>query len=99
MASRGNSIPHFAKPPTEYSNLYMADIIRSFSLFAQAVTNPGEGRNTTLVLTEIPTNGSGLEVGSVYRDGNVLKIVIGNVAALNGYQMTLGLGDVTVTVA
>ena len=36
--------------------------------------NPGEGRHTTLVLTELLSNDSGLEEGSIFVVDGVLRI-------------------------
>jgi hypothetical protein len=42
-------IPFFASAPLEYDRSYIAQITRAFSIFAQQVANPGEGRNTFTV--------------------------------------------------
>lgn len=75
MASRNRPIPDFPVPPAEYSQDYMMEIVRSFSTAMLQLQNPGEGRNTTLVLTNLPTSTTGLESGSVWNDGGTLKIV------------------------
>jgi hypothetical protein len=54
----------------------MAELTRAFSLALELVQNPGEGRNTTLVLTNLPTSSTGLESGSVWNDSGTLKIVL-----------------------
>jgi hypothetical protein len=40
------NVPYFADPPQNYDRSYLSQITRAFSLFAQQVQNPGEGRNT-----------------------------------------------------
>lgn len=74
--SRSVPIPLFPVPPREYSPEYMAELTRAFSLALELVQNPGEGRNTTLVLTNLPTSSTGLESGSVWNDSGTLKIVL-----------------------
>lgn len=73
--SRSVPLPFFPVPPGEYSPQYMAELTRAFSLALELVQNPGEGRNTTLVLTNLPTSAAGLESGSVWNDSGTLKIV------------------------
>jgi hypothetical protein len=73
--SRNLTLPFFPVPPSEYSQQYMAELARAFSVALQQMQNPGEGRNTTLVLTNLPTSASGLESGSVWNDSGTLKIV------------------------
>ena len=68
-------LPYFPVPPNEYSQQYMAELTRAFSVALQQIQNPGDGRNTTLVLTELPTSAAGLESGSVWNDSGTLKIV------------------------
>jgi hypothetical protein len=76
MASRNVPGPIFPVPPKEYDQRYMAELTRVFALFQQQLQNPGEGRNTTVVLTNVPTSTTGLESGTVYVDGSgFLKLV------------------------
>lgn len=95
--SNSVNIPFFPDPPREYSQAYMAQVVRAFSLFALQVRNPGEGRNTFIVLTDLQENDVGLEVGSVYRHGNELRIALQDIAAPAGSFATGTVGSVTVT--
>jgi len=92
------NIPFFPDPPREYNQAYMAQVIRAFALFAQQVRNPGEGRNTFIVLTNLQQNDVGLEVGAVYRHGNDLKIVLSNISAPAGVSGAGLVGSVTVVI-
>lgn len=74
--SRLNNFPFFPEPPAEYSPQYISQITRAFSIFAQQVQNPGEGRFTKVVLTDLPTSATGLEVGTLWNDSGTVKIVI-----------------------
>lgn len=73
--SRNLPLPYFAIPPSEYQQQYFAELVRSFSTYLQQQQNPGEGRNTRLVLTDLPTSPDGLEPGTLYQDAGFVKIV------------------------
>ena len=68
-----SSLPFFPVPPQDYDQRYFSELIRAFSVYVAQQNNPGEGRNTTLVLTNLPTSASGLEVGSVYNDSGTFR--------------------------
>lgn len=91
------NIPFFPDPPREYNQAYMAQVIRAFALFAQQVRNPGEGRNTFIVLTNLQQNDFGLEVGAVYQSGNQLLITTLDTAAVSGLTATGSVGSVSIT--
>jgi hypothetical protein len=91
-------IPFFASAPLEYDRSYIAQITRAFSIFAQQVANPGEGRNTFTVFTNLQQNDYGLEVGTVYRQGNVLYITVTDTTAPAGVSATASVGTVTVVI-
>ena len=42
--SRNLVKPFFARPPTEYDQKYMSDLVQSFALYLEQMQNPGEGR-------------------------------------------------------
>ena len=92
------NVPYFAEPPQSYDRSYLSQITRSFSLFAQQVQNPGEGRNTFMVYTNLQQNDYGLEVGTVYRQGNVLYITLLDTTAPAGVSATALTGTVTVVI-
>ena len=58
--SRNLVRPYFPIPPAEYERSYFAEVIRSFSTYLEQTQNPGEGRNTFLVLTNLQTDDVGL---------------------------------------
>ena len=66
--------PNLPAPPEEYSQRYMADLIRALEAFIDQERNPGEQRGTKMTLTDLPTSDSGLEVGALFRDGTDVKI-------------------------
>lgn len=90
------SVPLFPNPPKEYSQKWASDLQRTFAQFAQAILTPGQGRNTFIVLTDLQDDDVGLEIGSLYKLGNEIKISVLNTASVRGASMTASVGNVTV---
>lgn len=101
--SRNLVRPFFPIPPQEYDQRYFDEVIRSFSIYLDQMQNPGEGRNTNLVLTNLQTDDQGLEVGSLYQGADAdglrgyVKITLANISSLRGNSVTGSVGAVTVT--
>jgi len=101
--SRNLILPYFPTPPEEYSQQYMAELMRSFSTYLSQMQNPGEGRHTNLSLTNLQTDDQGLTVGDLfnYRDASgmmgYVKITEADKSHLRGITATGGVGSVTVT--
>lgn len=91
--------PIFANPPREYSQTYMNDFVRSLGYLETIMGNPGEGRNTFLVLTDLQGDDYGLEAGSLYAKENVVYISVAHIAAVASLSAAVSLGDVTVSIA
>jgi hypothetical protein len=76
--------PFFPTPPGEYNRQYMAQLVRSFAVFAQQANNPGDAIFTTLRLTALPEYADnaaaltgGLIAGDVYKTATgELRIVV-----------------------
>ena len=97
--SRNLVPPRLPQPNGELSIDYMYDLVASLDFFIQQQQNPGEGRNTKLVFTALPTSDVGLEEGTLYRIGNDVKVSLLNIAGVNGNSSTMSLGSVTVSVS
>ena len=97
--SRNLVRPFFPVPPTEYSQPYFQEIIRSFSVYLDQQQNPGEGRNTFIVLTNLQTNDVGLETGALFEADGFVKITKLNTPHVAGNSATGSVGSVTVTIA
>jgi hypothetical protein len=95
--SRNLVRPFFPIPPKEYSQAYFNEVIRAFSVYLDQMQNPGEGRNTTLVLTNLPSNDQGLEVGSLFQETGFVKITAEDRTNLSSVLATGAVGSVTVT--
>ena len=98
MSSRDISSPRLPLPIGNVDQAYIIDLVRALDLFIQQSDNPGEGRNTKLVFTDMPTSDIGLEPGTLYRFGNDVKISLLNIAGVDGLTATVTLGSVTVSV-
>lgn len=97
--SRNLNRPFFPIPPREYNFEYFQEIIRSFSTYVDQQQNPGEGRNTQLVLTNLQEHDQGLEVGGLFQQEGFVKICRANVPHLAGVLSTTATGTVTVTIS
>lgn len=74
MSSNQIAPPRLPEPPTEYTQQYMADLVRSIQTFIEQERNPGEMRGTKLTLTDLPTSATGLEAGALYNDSGTVKV-------------------------
>jgi hypothetical protein len=61
--------------------------------------NPGEGRNTFIVLTNLQNNDVGLETGALFEVDGFVKITKANVPHVAGNSSTGSVGSVTVTIS
>jgi len=71
----GSAPPRLPEPPQEYTQQYMADLIRALDVFISQERNPGELRGTRITLTDLPTSATGLESGALYNDAGTVKVV------------------------
>lgn len=97
MASRNVPFPYFPTPPNTYDPRFFYEFLRSFSLYMSAVQNPGEGRNTTIVLTDLQNNDQGLAPGTVFQINGALRVAVLHSAYIPGVQASTAVGAVTVT--
>tara|TARA_R110002012_G_scaffold69741_2_gene180223 strand:+ start:279 stop:575 length:297 start_codon:yes stop_codon:yes gene_type:complete len=97
--SRSLVPPRLPQPNGQLSIEYMYDLVSTLDFFIQQQRSPGEGRNTKIVFTELPTSDVGLEQGTLYRIGNDVKVSLLNIAGVEGNSGTTTLGSVTVSVS
>lgn len=95
--SRNLVLPFFPIAPEEYDQRYFSEVVRAFSVYLEQMQNPGEGRNTQLVLTNLQTDDSGLETGALFQQDGFVKIALINTPHVRGSSGTGGVGSVTVT--
>lgn len=72
--ARNLARPFFPVPPAQYDQNYMAEIIRSFSVYIEQQGNPGYGRFTNVTITDLPTSATGLESGALWNDSGTVKV-------------------------
>ena len=97
MSSRKVTLPQFPVAPTAYDPMYMAEVVRAFSLFLQQTQNPGDMRGTALTLTNLQSNDQNLETGALFEHGGYVKISQINIPHPAGVSGTGAVGSVTVT--
>lgn len=95
--SRNLVIPYFPNAPAEYNQQYISEVVRAFSVYAQQVQNPGEGRNTFSVFTALQTDDYNLETGAIFNHGGYVKITQANTPHVRGSSATGAVGTVTIT--
>ena len=95
--SRNIVRPFFPEPPREYSSRYFSELVRSFSTYLINMQNPGEGRNTFGVFTNLQTDDSGLETGAIFNHGGYVKITQENTPHVRWSAGIGSVGSVTVT--
>lgn len=94
--SRNLVRPYFPVPPQGYDQRYFAEVLRAFSVYLEQSQNPGEGRNTFIVLTSLQTDDVGLETGALFQQGGFVKITQANTPHVRGSSATASVGSVTV---
>jgi len=97
MSSRRLVRPFFPLPPETYSQEYLNEVVRSFSVFLQQLQNPGDARHTTLTLTALQSNDQGLETGALFQVDGFVKITQAHTPHVGGVSGTGTVGSVTVT--
>jgi hypothetical protein len=89
--------PTFPRPPDEYGPRYFQDLSRSLDALVVAIRTPGEGRQTTVVLTNLQSNDVGLEAGTIFEVNGVLRVSKADQPYIEGTSSTGYVGTVTVT--
>ena len=90
--------PALPLAPIEYDQQHMSQLIGALRLyFAQGDSNTPLQMDG-LRLLNLATSGYNLPEGTVFRDGEFLKVVLPNFAYLQGVSGTGNVGTVTVTV-
>ena len=98
LISRNLVLPFFPIAPTEYDQQYLAEVVRSFAVYLEQMQNPGEGRNTFAVFTNLQTDDSGLEPGAIFNHDGYVRVPLAHSPYVRGSQATGGVGTVTVTI-
>ena len=94
--SRNLVRPYFGVPPQEYQSSYFNEVIRNFSVYLEQAQNPGEGRNTFTVFTNLQENDAGLEVGAIFQQDGFVKITRQNAPHPAGAAALGSVGSVLI---
>lgn len=98
MPSRSLNLPYFPSPPKEYNQAFFAEFLRAFAIYMQQVQNPGEGRSTFMVFTDLQSNDANLERGAVFQVNGVLRVSVANIPYVAGNSLSVSVGSVSVVV-
>lgn len=77
---RQYTFPLFGTSGLEYSRDVASQQANSFNILIQRLLSAGPWRATTLTLTNTQQGDSGLEAGTLFLDGNIVKITQLNIA-------------------
>lgn len=94
--SRNLVRPFFPDAPASYTQKYMSELVRSFAVYLNIMQNPGEGRNTFTVFTNLQNDDVGLETGAIFNHGGYVKITENHSPHVRGVLATGSAGAVTV---
>jgi hypothetical protein len=93
MTTRRPALP---QPPKEYNARYFERLMHILTLYFATLDNPGDAVYSSLQLLKLPTSGSNLSPGSLYREGGNIKIVLNNVAYPSGVIGSFSVGNIVV---
>lgn len=91
-------LPAFQIAPKEYSQGYLNNLVNMLNIAFTAMRSPGEGRQSTLVITNMPSDGYDLETGTLFQINGVVYVSTLNRAYTYGLSATGAVGTVTVTI-
>lgn len=78
MTTRNVTIPFFPVAPNAYSQSYLNEVVRSFSVYANQMQNPGDAVFNTLNLINLPTFANNADaIAGDLREGDVYKTSTG----------------------
>jgi len=89
--------PVFSRPPSQYDVKYFSDLVRALVSLVTYIRAVGEGRQTTIVLTNLASNDYGLEVGTIFQVNGVLRVSLPYAPYVKGFSATGSVGTVRVT--
>jgi hypothetical protein len=89
--------PVFGNAPDTYDMGYLDDLSRKLNILVTLLKTPGEGRNSTLVLTNLTSNDYGLEPGTLFQVNGQVFVSVLNRAYVEGQSATGSVGSVRIT--
>jgi hypothetical protein len=98
MTSRLLQFPIFQNPGKDYDRRYFEGLIRSLNTLLTILRNPGEGRNSLLVLPTIQSTDVGYEPGTLFQIDGIVHVSVLYKSYVLGSSMSGNIGTVSVTV-
>lgn len=89
--------PQFEIAPVDYRKKYFDNMVNMLNVLMNTLRSPGEGRQSTLVLTNLSNNDVGLEPGSLFEVDGVVYISVLYKSFVSGVAATGAVGTVSVT--
>jgi len=89
--------PTLPVPPNQYDVNFMSQFARALSTYFNLLDSTSPIQVDSMILSNLPTNGAGLPIGSVYSDNGTLMVVLLNKSYAASLQATASVGDVSVT--
>jgi hypothetical protein len=93
------TFPVFGKAPQEYDARYVDALVASLASLMNVLRSPGEGRQTTMTLTDLPTNDYGLEEGALFQVNGAVRTSLLDSPYVEGFGTTCSVGTVAVTIS
>jgi len=88
--------PALPLAPVEYDQQHMAQLIGALRLYFTQLDSNVPLQMEALRLLNLPTSGYNLPEGTVFRDGEYLKVDLPNFAYVQGVSGTGAVGSVTI---
>jgi hypothetical protein len=98
LKSTATIVPAPPRSPQSWSPDWAEQLNRWLINYIRLANFPAVLRGGRLYLPSLPASGYGLIVGEVYRDGNVLKVVLEGNGYMGSVAATGFVGTLTVTV-
>ena len=89
--------PTLPAPLPEYNRNYLNQLVGTLSRYFNLLDSTTPIQVDYIILNSSPTSGYGLPLGSVYRNDDVLYVVVDYKAYSYSFSATPALGSVTVT--
>jgi hypothetical protein len=89
--------PTLPMPSSAYDINYMNQLVRALGNYFNLLDSTTSIQVDSIILSRLPVTGANLPVGSVYKSGDVLMIVVDYKAYAASLSAAVAVGNVTVT--
>ena len=91
------TLPTFGRAPPAYDPAYFYDMVRMLNVMTINLSSPGEGRQSSLVITNLRQNDYALELGTLFQVNGAVRVCVLNLPHPLGVSSTGSVGSVSVT--